>query len=54
MEKSKHYKMAMFAVIDSQRIPTEEKLEILESLMADKHLEEYREKQEAGKDAALS
>ena len=57
MKESKHYKLAMFAVIDSQRIPTEEKLEVLETLMADKRIAEYAEEaeeQEAEKDAALS
>ena len=43
MKKSKHYKLAMCAVIDSPRIAAEDKLEVLETLMAEKRLAEYGE-----------
>ena len=53
-KKSYHYEIAMCAVIETARISTLEKLDILETLMADKRLAKYGEEQEAEKNAALS
>lgn len=52
MKKSDHYNIAMMSVIDNPNILTAAKIEVLETLMADKRLAEYGE--EGEKDAALS
>lgn len=52
MKKSDQYTIAMMAVVDNPNILTAAKIEVLETLMADKRMAEYGE--EAEKDAALS
>ena len=52
MKKSEHYKLAMYAVIDSPRITTEQKLEILETLVVEKRMAEYGEEREEPEKAA--
>ncbi len=47
MKKSERYQMAMFAVVGDESIKAEDKLEILEMLMADKGVAEWCEKGEA-------
>lgn len=53
MRKSEQYRMAMAAVLEHPEIRTQHKLEILETLMADKRVAEYSE-EGAEKNAALS
>ena len=52
MKKSERYYMAMLAVINSNHILSDEKLEIIETLMDDKGLAEWSEKAEEEKEAA--
>lgn len=54
MKKSTHYEIAMCAIVETTRISTLEKLDVLETLMADKRMAKYGEEQEAEKNAALS
>lgn len=54
MKKSEHYKKAMIAVINSAVIPAEQKVEILETLVADKKSAEWSENKEAEKNESLS
>ena len=46
MKKSERYYAAMVAVINSVHIMSDEKLEIIETLLGDKAVAEYCEKQE--------
>jgi hypothetical protein len=46
MKKSDKYNLAILAVIDSARMNAETKLEIIETLMADKSLSEWCEKED--------
>lgn len=45
MKKSEMYKKAMLAVLESDSIPSEEKLEIARELIEREDLERFREKQ---------
>lgn len=45
MKKSEQYTRAMLAVLDDQRLSPMGKLEVLESLMEDRRVAEYSEKQ---------
>lgn len=51
MRKSEHYKAAMLAVLDSEKMAREIKLEILDTLMQDRRAALYGEEREA-KEAA--
>lgn len=54
MKRSEQYTKAMLAVLDDQRFSPWVKLEVLESLMEDRRVAEYSEKQkEAEKNAAM-
>lgn len=50
MKKSEHYKAAMIAVINSAVINVEKKVEILETLVADKQAAEWSEAREEEKE----
>jgi len=49
MKKSEKYQVAMIAVIANNSINAAEKLEIIETLMADKSIAEWSENQEEEK-----
>ena len=49
MKASERYTAAMVAVINNTNINAADKLEIIETLMGDKSIAEFREKQEAEK-----
>lgn len=49
MKKSEKYQLALCAVIDSNRIPTEDKVDVVEMLLEAKSVAEYTERQEEGK-----
>lgn len=46
MKKSERYQIAMLAVVSSQHILADAKLEIIETLMGDKAVAKYCEEQE--------
>jgi len=49
MKRSQKYYMAMIAVINSEEIAVNEKLEIIETLIGDKTVAEFAEKTEEEK-----
>ena len=49
MKKSERYQVAMIAVLSNNAIMPTDKLEIIETLMADKNVAEWSEKQEEEK-----
>jgi hypothetical protein len=49
MKKSERYYIAMCAVVDDESISAEDKLDIVATLMEDKSIAEYLERQEAEK-----
>lgn len=52
MEKSKMYELAMMAVIESQRIPTTSKVDIIRELMEKQEIERFREEHYGESDGA--
>jgi hypothetical protein len=51
MKKSERYQLAMLSVVDDESIEAADKLEIVETLMNDKRIAEWSEKQEEEKKA---
>ena len=49
MKKSEQYKVAMKAVLAYTSINADQKIEIVETLLSDKRMAEYGEKEEAEK-----
>lgn len=45
MKKSEHYQLAMRAVVTSNNLGADQKIEIIETLLADKRMAEYGEEQ---------
>lgn len=54
MKKSQHYMVAMAIITESDKLETTQKLEILETLMADKRSAVWGEEREAAHNADLS
>ena len=53
MKKSEFYHIAMVAVVQSNNVSPENKIEIMRLLLENENLELYREKQEEAKNATL-
>ena len=49
MKKSEQYQLAMRAVVTSRSLGADQKIEIIDTLLGNKKLAEYREKEDAAK-----